>query len=92
MTFAVMGILFGIVFGTRFRVYVLFPAMALACAVIAGVSVHDAADDGPWTEVIAMIVSATGLQIGYFAGILMRGLRTGHAFGLKGDAVSDLAQ
>jgi hypothetical protein len=38
MTLATMGILFGIVLGARFRVFVLFPAMALFCSVIAGVS------------------------------------------------------
>jgi hypothetical protein len=89
MIFAVMGILSGIVLGARFRVFVLVPAMALACAVIAGVSasVHDT----PWSTAVDIVVTATALQVGYFAGLLMRGLRTGRAFGPQANAISDIA-
>jgi len=65
-----LGMLAGAVLGMRFRVFILFPAMALACAVIAALGLFG--NDGVWTAALAMTVAAAALQMGYFAGMITR--------------------
>ena len=56
----------GVVLGMHFRVFILFPAVALTCAVIAifGVVGRDAI----WWPAIVMLVAAAALQAGYLLG------------------------
>ena len=60
------SMLAGVVLGMHFRVFILFPAVALTCAVIAifGVVGRDAI----WWPAIVMLVAAAALQAGYLLG------------------------
>jgi hypothetical protein len=61
-----LSMLTGFVLGTRFRVLILFPAMMIACAVVAlWVGGRDALG---WA-VFVMLVAATALQAGYLVGV-----------------------
>jgi hypothetical protein len=65
-TVGVFSMLAGVVLGMHFRVFILFPAVTLTCAVIAvfGVVGHDAL----WWPAIVMLVAAAALQTGYLLG------------------------
>jgi hypothetical protein len=70
MMLVLIGILLGAVLGLRFKVLVLVPVIcaALPVVVVAGI----ARGDGLWQLVLAMIVIATFLQLGYVLGIVVR--------------------
>ena len=66
-----LGMLVGVVLGMRFRVFILFPAIALACAVIAAMGF--AGNEGmPSSAVAMMMAAAAALQMGYLLGIATR--------------------
>jgi uncharacterized membrane protein len=67
LTVGLLGVLAGVVFGTHFRVFILVPAMILACAVIAafGAGGHDTF----WWAAVVMLVAVAALQTGYLVGI-----------------------
>jgi hypothetical protein len=60
-----VSMLAGVVLGLHFRVLILFPAIALACAVIAALVVGR---DASWWGAIVMLVAAAALQTGYLVG------------------------
>jgi hypothetical protein len=61
-------LLIGAVWGQRFRVLVLIPAMALAATAAAGFT-----HAGTFRQILgAVLVATTSLQIGYFAGVGVR--------------------
>ena len=60
------SMLTGIVLGMRFRVLILFPAMALACLVVAALGVVGR-DAVSWA-LFVMLVAVTALQAGYLVG------------------------
>jgi hypothetical protein len=61
-----VSMLAGVVLGLHFRVLILFPAIALACAVIAALGV--VGRDASWWGAIVMLVAAAALQTGYLVG------------------------
>jgi hypothetical protein len=61
----VFSMLAGVVLGMRFRVFILFPAVTLVCAVIAAFGVGR---DAFWWAAIVMLVAAAALQAGYLLG------------------------
>jgi hypothetical protein len=62
---AIIGILLGSVIGLRFRVFAIFPVIGLVFIIAA----HGfAAGNSTWTIVLAGIVTAVSIQLGYFAG------------------------
>jgi hypothetical protein len=62
----VFSMLAGVVLGMRFRVFILFPAVTLVCAVIAAFGV--VGRDALWWAAIVMVVAAAALQAGYLLG------------------------
>jgi len=70
MILILLSVLVGAVLGLRFRVFVLVPVIcgALAIAVVDGL----ARGDGLWRLVLAMIMIAASLQLGYILGIVVR--------------------
>jgi hypothetical protein len=69
-TIALFGTLTGAVLGLRFRVLILFPAIALACLPVIVMSLAGAID---WRSgALAIVVAAVTLQVGYLAGIATR--------------------
>ena len=65
-----LGMLVGVVLVMRFRVFILFPAIALACAVIAAMGF--AGNDGLPSLAVAMMAAPAALQMGYLLGIATR--------------------
>lgn len=67
---AIIGVLAGVVLGLRYKVLILVPAVAMAIvfAVIVGV----ASADHFWSIVLATVVAATSVQLGYLVGIVIR--------------------
>jgi hypothetical protein len=67
---ALCSLLVGAVMGTRFRVQVLFPAAALACATVTIMGLLRGSSAS--SIVVAALVGVTTLQIGYLGGLLTR--------------------
>jgi hypothetical protein len=69
MTLIILGSLIGAVFGLRFKVYILIPAVgfALAIAAVEGV----ARGHGVGQVAITMAIAATSLQVGYIGGSVL---------------------
>jgi hypothetical protein len=72
MTLAMISLLAGMVLGQRFKVPVLVPATALGLVLAIGAGIAHA--DAVGSIVLMAAVTATSLQIGYFAGIGIRHL------------------
>jgi hypothetical protein len=72
MTMAIFGLvsLIGAMLGVSFNVMALFPAVGLALLYVACIEVGRG--DGGGQVVLTMILTATALQIGYLAGIVLR--------------------
>lgn len=72
MVFAsvLISVLFGMVLGLRFRALVLVPAMAVVIALVVSVALMRAQTSG--IVVLVVAASVAGLQIGYFAGAIVR--------------------
>jgi hypothetical protein len=70
LTLMILSTLFGAILGTRFKVFVLFPAIFTSAALIAGAGVAHGGD--VWSIALAVTVCITGLQIGFLAGIAIR--------------------
>ena len=67
-----ISFVFGLVLAQRFRVLVLFPAIALALIFTVGTEVARA--EAAWTIVQSATAAVIGLQLGYLAGIVARHL------------------
>src|SRR5258708_18873050 len=65
-----LGMLVGVVLGMRFRVFVLFPAIALACGVIAAMGF--AGNGGVPSSAVAMMAAAAAPPIGHLLRISPR--------------------
>ena len=65
-TVGLLSLLTGIALGMRFRVLILFPAMALACVIVAALGVVGR-DAVSWA-LFLMLVAVTALQAGYLVG------------------------
>src|SRR5450759_195449 len=61
-----VSLIVGAALGQRLTFLVLIPAIGCALAVVAGFGVAVRLD--LWSTILAMILTATGLQIGYLAG------------------------
>jgi hypothetical protein len=61
-----MAILAGAILGTRFKVFVLVPAIVVGSAASIGASLAEG--DGPWAIVLAAFLTVIALQIGYLGG------------------------
>jgi len=68
--FVVLNILFGAVLGMRFKVFVLFPAIAVGAALTASVAAMQGT--GVWSTVVATALSIVGLQLGFLGGVVTR--------------------
>ena len=66
MVLALISVLVGGLLAWRFTVFVLIPAVALDLAYVVAAGV--AWGDDVWSIVLAMSLSAIGLQLGYLAG------------------------
>jgi len=64
-TLAIAAMLGGYMFGMRFKIFILIPAIFFSVAAIFCVGM--ALDSGILPMVAASILAATGLQVGYFA-------------------------
>jgi len=66
----IISILAGIALGLRYKVLILFPALAFAVvfSVIGGI----AQADHFWSIILTTVISGTSVQLGYLAGIAMR--------------------
>jgi hypothetical protein len=73
-TVSVTSILVGVALGLRLKVLILVSTISLAVVAVNGIS----RADGSWRVVLAMIVIATCLQLGYFSGAVMRSMRRLH--------------
>ena len=68
----VVSVLVGIILGLRFKVMILVPAITLATLLAVTVGVARAYPF--WSIVMAIILLGSAVQIGYFVGIVMRGV------------------
>jgi hypothetical protein len=64
---AIVGCVGGCVLGPRFKVLILVPAVVFGLTIAAAAGV--AHGDGAWPIAWKMVVTATSLQFGYFAGL-----------------------
>jgi hypothetical protein len=70
LSLAAISILIGALLGSRFRIFVLFPAtfVSFVAGVIAAVS-----GGGSWVALLGeVLITITGLQIGFLAGMALR--------------------
>jgi hypothetical protein len=63
---AVSGLAAGAVLGTRFDVFVLFPAMLVGVPLNVGIALVQGG--GLWPTLLSLVLSITGLQLGFFVG------------------------
>jgi hypothetical protein len=69
LSLAAISILIGALLGSRFRIFVLFPATFVSF--VAGVIA--AASGGSWVALLGeVLITVTGLQIGFLAGMALR--------------------
>jgi hypothetical protein len=68
--FVLISLLAGMVLGLRFRVLVLVPTTAMVAALAVSIGFMRALTT--WVVVLAVAASIAGLQIGYFAGTIVR--------------------
>jgi len=72
MLLGLLAALLGVVLGMRYRVFILFPAIALAWAAVAAAGF--AGDGGFLAVVAAMLLAGAALQFGFLIGITTRAL------------------
>ena len=65
-----LGLIFGAALGYRQTVFILAPAIVVISAVVAGFGML--AHVGLWSTALAIVVTVTGLQLGYLAGAAWR--------------------
>jgi hypothetical protein len=90
---ALITLMTGVVLGTRFRFLILLPATVLAVAAILAIGLPQG--DAARSMIVAMLVAAICLQVGYVAGlsarytpVMMRAARMGRALPRAGRPVS----
>jgi hypothetical protein len=66
ITPAIAGLAVGAVLGTRFNVFILFPAML--AGVLLNIGIASTQGTGFWQVLIALALSITGLQLGFVVG------------------------
>jgi hypothetical protein len=67
---ATISVLAGIAIGLRYKIVILLPAISLVIAF--AMMIEIARGDPVWSIVLAVAISATAIQLGYLAGILIR--------------------
>ncbi len=74
MTFelAIIGVAIGIVFGLRYKVLILVPAVLFA--MILAIAIGVARADSAWSIVLTTVVVVTAVQLGYLAGIVIHAI------------------
>ena len=65
-----LSVLCGAVLGMRFKVLILFPVILVCLALNAGIAA--AHGSSLWPTLMAIILSVTGLQLGFFGGLSTR--------------------
>lgn len=70
MLLTIFSTLVGAVFGLRFKVLIMLRAIACALPLIVGIGL--ARGDDAWSIVLAMVLAATALQLGYLFGAVTR--------------------
>ena len=70
MTVAILSMLFGVALGLRFKVLVLFPAILMSLVLNAGIAAAQGND--LWATLLAIALSAIGIQVGFLGGISAR--------------------
>ena len=70
MLLAMISTLVGAVFGLRCKVFILFPTIGCALPVILGIGL--ARGDEAWSILLAMVLAAIALQLGYLFGAVTR--------------------
>src|SRR5882724_4568831 len=66
---AIVAILSGAVLGTRFRIFVVLPVMALSCILIGCWAIFS---DSSWLETgTAVFYTIAGIQLGYLVGLTL---------------------
>jgi hypothetical protein len=70
MTLAIIGFLIGAALGTRFKVFIVIPAIGLALLGTAGIGI--AHGDPIGSVALTMLLIAATLQLGYLAGVVLR--------------------
>ena len=61
--------LIGVMFGLRFKIFVLIPAIAIGSAAIVGAGLGYGSS--PWSILLTVLATITVLQMGYLAGIVL---------------------
>jgi hypothetical protein len=72
LLFAILSLLVGMVFGQRFKIMILAPAISLTLLLAIGASIARA--EVPWMVGLTTAVAIACLQIGYLLGIAIRHL------------------
>jgi hypothetical protein len=75
LEFATISVLAGIVLGQRYKILILFPAVALA--IVFPMIVGIARADHFWSIILTAVISGTAVQVGYLAGIMIRAVVEG---------------
>jgi hypothetical protein len=70
MILLIISMLIGAVLGMRFKVLVLFPGIFFSSMLLAAAAVANGST--LWSAVLSMVLSATGLQIGFLGGVATR--------------------
>jgi hypothetical protein len=84
-----LGSLVGVVLGMRYRVFILFPAIALAWAAIAAGGF--VSNDASVSMIAAMLLTGAALQFGFLVGITTRALVAAtHTPSRRGEGASQL--
>jgi hypothetical protein len=66
ITLMISGLAIGAVLGTRFNIFVLFPAMLVDVPVNVGIA--SVRGGGLWPTLLSIVLSITGLQLGFLVG------------------------
>lgn len=61
--------LIGVMFGLRFKIFVLIPAIAIGSAAVVGTGLGHGSS--PWSILLAVLVTITVVQMGYLAGVVL---------------------
>ena len=67
MLLTMISTLVGAVFGLRFNILIMLPAIGCALPIIFGIGLTRG--DDAWTILLAMVLAATALQLGYLFGV-----------------------
>ena len=87
---AMISTLVGAVFGLRFKVLIMLPAIGCALPLILGIGLTRG--DDAWSILLAMVLAATALQLGYLFGAVTRFFTVWVRFSRRSPAPTAAAQ